>query len=423
MNLFKFILPQSIFDFSYLFTSNLFKKFLGFCRELILAYVFGSSLIYASYLILKTLTDFLSQFTFGNALQANLLPKFSELFKKYKTLNLNEIYIYSKKVSIFLFLSSLLLQFLLIFVVVKKYYVTLIFTSIILSIILSTNFINSLFLTIIQANGNFKKFSIATTFNIFVATLLIYPLSYLLNIFGIVLSRLFGVFALTVKYIKPMLKDNNGYVAKISYKDLNFSVIVLANISLFILLTARFIIGLNGANEITYFNYAFVLLNIVLTAFVFNINSILLRKISLNRNTKFLIYSLLVSIPLALMLYFIISNYNIQIVEFIYKRGMFNSNDVLETSFLLQSLLPSYIMLIFTSILFQPFFSMGIDKISKYSFNFSIILFSILLILILYILNNDLSSTDACLLFVNVMSFSALMLSLSSYIIFKKDEV
>ena len=423
MNLFKFILPQSIFDFSYLFTSNLFKKFLGFCRELILAYVFGSSLIYASYLILKTLTDFLSQFTFGNALQANLLPKFSELFKKYKTLNLNEVYIYSKKVSIFLFLSSLLLQFLLIFVLVKKYYVTLIFTSIILSIILSTNFINSLFLTIIQANGDFKKFSIATTFNIFVATFLIYPLSYLLNIFGIVLSRLFGVFALTVKYIKPMLKDNNGYVAKISYKDLNFSVIVLANISLFILLTARFITGLNGANEITYFNYAFVLLNIVLTAFVFNINSILLRKISLNRNTKFLIYSLLVSIPLALMLYFIISNYNIQIVEFIYKRGMFNSNDVLETSFFLQSLLPSYIMLIFTSILFQPFFSMGIDKISKYSFNFLIILFSILLILTLYIFNNDLSSTDASLLFVNVMSFSALMLALTSFIIFRKDEV
>lgn len=423
MNLFKFILPQSIFDFSYLFISNLFKKFLGFCRELILAYVFGSSLIYASYLILKTLTDFLSQFTFGNALQANLLPKFSELFKKYKTLNLNEVYIYSKKVSIFLFLSSLLLQFLLIFFVVKKYYVALILTSIILSIILSTNFINSLFLTIIQANGDFKKFSIATTFNIFVATFLIYPLSLLLNIFGIALSRLLGVFALTVTYIKPMLNDNNGYVAKISHKDLNFSVIVLANISLFILLAARFISGLNGANEITYFNYAFVLLNIVLTAFVFNINSILLRKISLNRNIKFLIFSLLVSIPLVLILYFIISNYNIQIVEFIYKRGMFNSNDVLETSFFLQSLLPSYIMLIFTSILFQPFFSMGVDKISKYSFNFLIILFSILLFLVLYIFNNDLSSTDASLLFVNIMSFSALILALTSLIIFRQDEV
>ena len=423
MNLFKFIIPQSIFDFSYLFTSNLFKKFLGFCRELILAYVFGSSLIYASYLILKTLTDFLSQFTFGNALQANLLPKFSELFDTHKTLNLNEVYIYSKKVSIFLFIISLLLQFFLIFLVVKKYYLILIFTSFILSIILSTNFINSLFLTIIQANGNFKKFSIATTFNILVATFLIYPLSLLFNILGVALSRFFGVFALTVKYIKPMLVDNNGYIAKISHKDLNFSVIVLANISLFILLTARFITGLNGANEITYFNYAFVLLNIVLTAFVFNINSILLRKISLNRNTKFLIYSLLVSIPLALILYFIISNYNVQIVEFIYKRGMFNSDDVLETSFFLKSLLPSYIMLIFTSVLFQPFFSMGTEKISKYSFNFLIILCSILLILTLYIFNNDLSSTDASLLFVNVMSFSALMLALTSYIIFRKDEV
>ena len=384
---------------------------------------FGSSLIYASYLILKTLTDFLSQFTFGNALQANLLPKFSELFKKYKTLNLNEVYIYSKKVSIFLFLGSLLLQFFLIFLVVKKYYIILIFTSIILSIILSTNFINSLFLTITQANGDFKKFSIATTFNIFVATLLIYPFSFLLNILGVAISRLFGVIALTVKYIKPMLRDNNGYVAKISHKDLNFSVIFLANISLFILLIARFITGLNGTNEITYFNYAFVLLNIVLTAFVFNINSILLRKISLNRNTKFLIYSLLVSIALALPFYFIISNYSIQIVEFIYNRGMFNSNDVLKTSFFLKSLLPSYIILIFTSVLFQPFFSMGIDKISKHSFNFLIFLCAILLILALYIFNNDLSSTDASLLFVNVMSFSALMLALYSYIIFRQDEV
>jgi hypothetical protein len=34
-----------------------------------------------------------------------------------------------------------------------------------------------------------------------------------------------------------------------------------------------------------------------------------------------------------------------------------------------------------------------------------------------------LSSTDASLLFVNVMSFSALMLALTSFIIFRKDEV
>ena len=70
-------LSLSFFNFTYLFTSNIFKKILGFFRELILAFVFGSSIIYANYLFLKTITDFLSQFTFGNALQANLLPKFS----------------------------------------------------------------------------------------------------------------------------------------------------------------------------------------------------------------------------------------------------------------------------------------------------------------------------------------------------------
>jgi hypothetical protein len=34
-----------------------------------------------------------------------------------------------------------------------------------------------------------------------------------------------------------------------------------------------------------------------------------------------------------------------------------------------------------------------------------------------------LTSTNASLLFVNVMSFSALLLALSSYIIFRQDEV
>ena len=68
---------KSIIDFSYMFTSNLFKKIFGFLREMILAYFFGSSIVYANFLLLRTVTDFFSQFTFGNALQANLLPKFT----------------------------------------------------------------------------------------------------------------------------------------------------------------------------------------------------------------------------------------------------------------------------------------------------------------------------------------------------------
>ena len=87
MSRLKYFPPQSFFDFTYLFSSNIFKKILGFLRELILAFVFGSSIIYANYILLKTITDFLSQFTFGNALQANLLPKFTRLYEKHKIIH------------------------------------------------------------------------------------------------------------------------------------------------------------------------------------------------------------------------------------------------------------------------------------------------------------------------------------------------
>ena len=108
----KYFLPQSIFDFTYLFSSNIFKKILGFFRELILAFVFGSSIIYANYILLKTITDFLSQFTFGNALQANLLPKFTSLYEKHKNLNLNRVYKFSKRIGLLIFVISFLVQLL-----------------------------------------------------------------------------------------------------------------------------------------------------------------------------------------------------------------------------------------------------------------------------------------------------------------------
>ena len=99
----KTIQTKSLFDFSFLFGSNLLNKILGFLREIILAFIFGSSLIYSSYLLLKTLTDFLSKFTFGNALQANILPKFTRLYKTNSLLDLTSVYSFSKQTMSFLF--------------------------------------------------------------------------------------------------------------------------------------------------------------------------------------------------------------------------------------------------------------------------------------------------------------------------------
>ena len=416
-------LSLSFFNFTYLFTSNIFKKILGFFRELILAFIFGSSIIYANYLLLKTITDFLSQFTFGNALQANLLPKFSRLFNEHKELNLKGVNHFSKKTAFLIFIISFIIQLVVVFFLIKNSYFLFITTSLILSFILSTNFYNSIFLTILQAKGEFRKFSIATSLNVFIATFFVYPLSFLFSVIGTAISRLFGVISLTYIYIKPILYENKGYEVNVSKKDFNLSILFLGNISLFILLFSRFITGFNGSNDITHFNYSFVLLNVILTAFIFNINTILLKDISSNKSKKPFFISIILSSLIAGALYFIVMNYSVEIVEFIYKRGAFSIDDVIATAFFFRELSIYYIILMFTTIFFQPFFSLGIEKNSDFAKKIISVILFVFICLVIYLISEKITNIDACFLFLKVMSIVCLILSVVSYIYFLKNEI
>ena len=104
-------------DFIVLFLSKIFQKFLGLIREPIIAYFFGSSLLYSNYLLLRSGADFFSQFTVGNALKTNLLPKFSKLYNKYSKVSLKGVFLFSKKVMIWIFVISQLIQSAIILVV------------------------------------------------------------------------------------------------------------------------------------------------------------------------------------------------------------------------------------------------------------------------------------------------------------------
>lgn len=422
MEITKSFSSQLFKDFSFLFSSNILKKFLGFIRELILAFLFGSSLVYASYLVLKTLTDFFSQFTFGNALQANIVPRFSKLYKENTLLNLNNIDKFSKKIIVYIFLISFLSQCLLILILIKKFYLVLFISSFFLSVVLSANFYNSLFLSIIQARGDFKKFSFSTSLNILVATLFLYPLSLMLNIIGITISRLLGVLSLSYFYIKPIVLPNSGLEVNLSSKDFNFSVIFLANSSLFILLLARLIIGFDGSNQIAFFNYSFILLNIILTSVIFNINIIFLRKISINKSLVPLLYSTLITLIISCILYFIVSTYSFEIVNFIFKRGAFNNEDAISTALFLRLLTPAYIVLMFSTLFFQPFFSLGINKIYKISNRFTLFLFLVLISIICYIFLKKIELVEGSFLFINLMSKFSFLISLVSLIYYIRHE-
>ena len=93
-----------------MFSSNIIKKFIGFAKEVILASVFGSSLLYANFILIRTVSDLFSQLSNGNALQATLLSKFSKLYANNEQISLKQVRDISKKIMILLFVLSQLIQ-------------------------------------------------------------------------------------------------------------------------------------------------------------------------------------------------------------------------------------------------------------------------------------------------------------------------
>ena len=107
LNIFsKKTLIKSIKDFSSLFFSNVLQKIFGLIREPVLAFVFGTSNLFANYLMIKTASDFISQFTVGNSLRANLLPKFTKFYNDNQQVSLKNLNSFVKN-SIFIFSYSL----------------------------------------------------------------------------------------------------------------------------------------------------------------------------------------------------------------------------------------------------------------------------------------------------------------------------
>ena len=104
----------------------------------------------------------------------------------------------------------------------------------------------------------------------------IYPFTLLWGIFGLVLSRLFGILTLTFSYILPMNKQQEGFEVKLSRKDFNLPTLILGNIANIIILSSRFVSGADGGKDIAYFRYSVFILNALMTSVVGNISTLLL---------------------------------------------------------------------------------------------------------------------------------------------------
>tara|TARA_B110000238_G_scaffold45417_1_gene49146 strand:- start:2689 stop:3960 length:1272 start_codon:yes stop_codon:yes gene_type:complete len=413
---------KSVADFIYMFFSNIVIKGFGFLREIILAYFFGTSLLYSFYILLRTVADFLSQFTFGNALQSNILPKITKHFQKHDNVSYNKLFAFTKHSFFHIFIVSQIIQFIIIWTLDSEYTFQLVIISLLLSFLIILNFFNSIFMTVLQAEARFKDYSIGSTLNLFTSTVVLYPLVLYFNIIGIVISRIIGVLVLTKQYIVPILQREKSNEVEISIKDFSLSVLLLGNFPSIILLTSRFVSGTDGDNNIAYFNYAVVFLNVVLTAIISNINTLMLRKLSINKEVKWLFYSLLIALGCGSLLFVFAYNFSESFIQFVYYRGAFTTADVLQTASYFKQMSIAIILLLISSVLSQPYFTLDLIVRKKYSYYLSFtILLSFASILVLFYFN-DWDARDRSLIILYLMSGISLILSLFTCIKYFKHE-
>ena len=420
MRLKVFFTSQSLRDFSNLFFANIFQKFLGLIRELVIAFFLGSSILYANFLLLRVVSDFFSQMTAGNALKANLLPKFTKLYENNKDVSLSEVFRFSQKSSYYLFFMSQLIQTLVIFYLNLENNNLFFVLSLILSFSICFNFINTIFLTIFQARGLFLKYSYSSVTNSLVFTLLIYPLISVASFIGLALSRLIGIICMYFTFVRPLKKDNLGVEVKLDNSDFNFPTLILGNFANIIIISSRFVSGADGSNNITFFMYAVVLLNALLTAVVANISTILLRKIAIKKNSKLIFYSLLVSVFVGLCMVVLLRFFSTEIVKFVYLRGVFNISDVEQTAVYLYKLSFAFLLLFVSTILFQPFLSLPIAKNRKNRKYISLLLIGTIVIGFMFSIFFDLDVQFETLIVIYTSSTMGLLLSIYSYYCYSK---
>tara|TARA_B100000767_G_scaffold108233_1_gene103743 strand:+ start:267 stop:1490 length:1224 start_codon:yes stop_codon:yes gene_type:complete len=400
-----------------MFCSNIIKKGFGFVREIILASIFGSSILYSNFLLLRTVSDLFSELSQGSALQASLLSKFSKLYSTDDDVSLIKTFKFSQKIMASLFILSQLIQIPIVFYIASDYFWTFILLSLFLGVILSVNFYNAIFLVVMQGKGQFKKHSISTTMDIFISTLVLYPFSILFGVLGIAISRLLGLLSLFYFYLFPMLNEQKGEAVEFGIKDFNISLLFLGNFANIIILLSRFIAGLDdNSNNIAFFNYSVVLLNVLLTAIILNLNTIVLRRLSIKKDIQLILFSVFSAFFLGIGLVFVINVYGFDIIQFIFQRGAFTLDDTIATVAYAKALSYSFILIFIASALFQPFFTLPQDYLKTESKNLAIPFLISIGLIIVYFQFYPNSAKIQSLIMMYSLSVVYLMVSLYSYI-------
>ena len=187
--------------------------------------------------------------------------------------------------------------------------------------------------------------------------------------------------------------------------------------------SGRFVSGADGSNNIAFYTYAIIFLNIFLTAVIMNVNTLVLKIISVRRDYKIILLSTLLSAIIGGFFIFFISLFSFEIVSFVFERGAFSTSDTLLTSSYINDMCWSFIFMFIASALFQPYFTLPqsyLNKESKYLARPFI--FSVFLLLIYFYLNSHGVRFNS-LVMIYTLSFISFVLSVIAFVKYYRYEI
>jgi len=126
-------------------------------------------------------------------------------------------------------------------------------------------------------------------------------------------------------------------------------------------------------------------------------------------------YSLFISIFVGLLMVLALYFYSTDIVKFVYLRGAFNISDVEQTSSYLYELSFAFLLLFLSTILFQPFLSLSIEKTKNIRLGMVIFFLLSIVFAIVFSNFNLYTSKEGSFLLMYISSAVSVILSIYSY--------
>lgn len=302
---------EGLINLGALSLQSVIVKVFSFLQQMILLYVFGNSKTLAFYIFLKSFTSGITMFSGSNILLANLLPRFSKIYSSNSNVSLAAVRKTTTKISItifFIVLLTLLTVTLFTFNNYKIDILTSLFLVVIMSVSSAVLFYTLVGLVLLQAKGEYIRFSYASITNHLTTLILIYPLSLISIVFS-ELARFVGIISQYPYLWKNRLEDKSGVVVvpQISFKDFDLKKIVNANYITLIALITNIQLGFFFQDVVVSFNYIHLVFNSIFTVLTMNVAAILLRNISIetkSQNVKIIVVIIL-QIIIFLFLYFL----------------------------------------------------------------------------------------------------------------------